>query len=328
MAEISVIVPCYNNAQELSKCMESLLNQTMKVDIIIVNDGSTDDTRQVAERYAAEHGQVRVLNKENGSLPQARKSGLSMVRTPYVGFADSDDWVEPNMFETLYKAVTEHNADIACANLYRDWPDGKVTAGLPRYEEDSLLDPAKAMRTLHREEGVFAAVWNKLYKTELFDGVVFPTGNFMGEDYATTIQLLPKAKKIVMIKERLYHYVMHASSMSRGTFGPSQRQGYRVFKEARKKLLEDYPELRREIGHYHCMRNLVVIVTMGRSRTYDREIGREILTDVRQQLGSFLTASYVRPALKCAALAASVHYRVLGGLYRVMIRVAGREPRI
>ena len=119
MVKVSIIVPVYNVEQYLSKCLESLVNQTLDdLEIIVVNDGSKDDSAQIAQRYAAQYpDKVRYLEKENGGLSDARNFGIDYANGAYLAFVDSDDFVLPTMMEEMYELCQKHDADIAICNL-------------------------------------------------------------------------------------------------------------------------------------------------------------------------------------------------------------------
>lgn len=321
MGDITVIVPCYNGAELLPRCVDSLLGQTVKdLSIIIVNDGSTDQTGAVAEAYAKRCPRVRVMTKSNEGLPQARKSGLAWVDTPYVGFVDSDDWVEPELYEKLLAALKAGRADIACAGLFMDWGD-HLRPVRQVHPTGSVLSGREAMCSMNRREDVYPYMWNKLYRSELFRGVNFPHGNFTGEDYVTTVQLLSRAERVAIVNEPLCHYMQTASSMSRGGFRPAHKQSYQSYQQAEKVLIQRYPEFQTEIRSYLCTEYLSFLVAMSRNKVYDRVIAQEVMVYVRRHLRDYLKASYVEKRYKVSALAAAVNYRVLAGLYRLQARL-------
>ena len=124
---ISVVVPAYNTEAWLPRSLDSLLAQTYEnLEIIVVNDGSTDDTGNVLDTYAAKHPQVKVIHKENGGLSDARNAGLAIATGSYIGYVDSDDWIEPDMYEILMRIIDEQQVDIAHCGYQMVFPDGHV----------------------------------------------------------------------------------------------------------------------------------------------------------------------------------------------------------
>ncbi len=120
MPKVSVIIPVYNVEKYIRECLDSVVNQTLKdIEIICVNDGSPDNSLAILEEYAAKDTRIKIINQENAGLSCARNAGLQIAQGEYIGFVDSDDWVDLDFFEKLYKTAKEYNAEIACADLYR-----------------------------------------------------------------------------------------------------------------------------------------------------------------------------------------------------------------
>lgn len=317
MREITVIIPAYNAAGYLPRCLESLLIQKRPIEIIVVNDGSTDETGRIAAEYAARHDNVIAVNQENAGSGMARKAGLALVRTPYVGFVDSDDWVEADMYEKLHDALVTSGADVACCGLTLDWPNRseKLTQS---HDTGSVLNTEEAMRSLHRREDVFQYVNNKIYKIELFEGVLIRSKNFIGEDYAVMTQVLDKADRIVIVNEGSYHYVQTPVSVSRSGYMPQHELAYRIYKEEEIALIEKYPALKDEIRNYVMTEYLAFLAAMGRSNVYNHEIAEDIMRFARSNLIGYLRAPYVEARFKASALATAVHYRIMTALYRAV----------
>ena len=120
MAKISVVVPVYNVEAYLERCLDSLINQTLSdIEIICVNDGSTDSSPEKLEEFAKKDSRIKIINQENGGLSAARNTGIEAATGEYIGFVDSDDYVDLDFYEKLYNAATSHNADISCTSIIR-----------------------------------------------------------------------------------------------------------------------------------------------------------------------------------------------------------------
>ena len=118
---VSVIVPVYNNEAYLPQCLDSIVTQTLSdIEIILVNDGSTDQAGEICKEYAAGDSRIRFLDQENRGPSSARNAGLEVAKGEHIGFVDSDDWIEPHMYERLVQIATEHDCDIVWANVYRN----------------------------------------------------------------------------------------------------------------------------------------------------------------------------------------------------------------
>lgn len=220
---ISVIVPIYNIANYVEQCIESLLAQTYKnMEIILVDDGSTDMCPEVCDRYAAKDSRVVVIHKQNEGLVRARKTGLQAATGEYIAYVDGDDWIEPNMIERLYNILIEQDIDIAMCGRFEDIGDTHrpVYHGIPegRYDRQALMDkvyPNMIVNGAFFEWGVFPGVWDKLFKRECLEKYQMAVDDrlTMGEDAACVYPCLLNADSIYVLRECLYHYRQLPSSM-------------------------------------------------------------------------------------------------------------------
>ncbi len=139
MDKISVIIPVYNVEPYIRKCIDSVINQTyINLEIILVDDGSTDNSGKVCDEYATKDKRVKVLHKRNGGVSSAKNAGLKEVTGKYLGFVDSDDWIEPEMYEILYNDLTFNNASFSTVNFFREY--GSHTEIMAAKEKMELVD--------------------------------------------------------------------------------------------------------------------------------------------------------------------------------------------
>ena len=316
MLDISVIVPCYNGAEVLSRCLDSLLKQTQPLkEIIIVNDGSTDGSEALAMQYAMQHPTVKVVTKQNQGLPQARKTGVEAASGSYIGCVDCDDWVEPNAYECLYNALINSGADIATAGFCNCYSSGAKKAAPQTFADGSVHTGAQAFHALHTRQDVFPYMWNKLYRKELFDTITFPEGNFTGEDYVTLIQLLKKAGSVVTVTKQLFNYWSSDDSMSRGGFRPSHSLSYSYYKQAAADLISTYPEMESDVHCYMAVEYMAYILAMNRNKNYDMDMLRDIRRYIRTNLCRLLSNRDFPLLYKGSAAAFAIHHRLLTTIY-------------
>lgn len=198
---ISIIVPVYQVEEYLPQCIESILDQTYtNLEIILVDDGSKDKSGQLCDEYAKREQRIRVIHKQNGGVSSARNAGLTIASGEYIGFVDSDDWIEPEMYEALYNAM-EYNTNIAVCNYYYDdvGKERMVMCG-----KEGKLNTCSALEMLVSDETPNYA-WNKLYHKEIFKRIVFPQGKKF-EDVAVMYLLFEKAETVCFVNKSLYHY--------------------------------------------------------------------------------------------------------------------------
>lgn len=219
---VSVIVPVYNVSKYLERCVERLSQQTYKdVEIILVDDGSTDDSGSICDRWATLDTRVRVIHKVNGGLSSARNAGLEVARGKYVAFVDSDDFVETDYILKLTECAESRNVDVVICN-YRFVDDDGASIdndNYTKYSRKDSFDYYEALKLFEDKQyrTFFDVVWNKLYKKELWEGVRFPEGVGVVEDITVMPRIYHKAHSLCVIDNTLYNYVYRAGSLSHST---------------------------------------------------------------------------------------------------------------
>ncbi len=208
---ISVIVPIFKVERYLKKCIESIINQTYSnLQIILIDDGSPDKCGKICEKYAAKDNRIQVVHKENGGLSDARNVGISIAKGEYIGFVDSDDYLENNMYEYLFNLLNLHNADVSICNFY-NVIEGKqkinnIDDGIKIYNKVDIL------KEILLDETIQSYAWNKLYKKSLFNNIKYPVGKTY-EDIGTTFYILENCNKVAVTGKPLYNYVKRKNSI-------------------------------------------------------------------------------------------------------------------
>lgn len=219
--KITVIVPVYNVENYLNKCLDSIITQTYKnIEIIVVNDGSTDASGEICKEFAEIDHRIIYIEQENAGLSAVRNTGLEIMSGDYVTFVDSDDWIEQDYLETLYKKIVEYQADIAVGNYYSfNESEGMFyfhILGDSYYEK--VYDNVSIFENLYDSQEIksFALIsaWGKLYKAGLFEQLRFDIGK-LGEDGYLNQKIYLLAEKIVYIHKGIYSYRIRNNSLSR-----------------------------------------------------------------------------------------------------------------
>ena len=211
---ISVIVPIYKVERFLPKCLDSILAQTYKnLEIILVDDGSPDRCGEICEEYAKKDSRVRVVHQTNQGLPSARNSGLKIAQGQYIGFVDSDDYIDPDMYEYLYHLITKDNAAIAMCNFCEDEGARSANPIKKCYE-------VKPFQQLF-ELADWMYVWNKLYTRASIGNLLFNPALIFGEDLGFMFEMAKKNLPVALGNEAKYHYRRNQNSNSAtNTFHP------------------------------------------------------------------------------------------------------------
>ena len=228
--KVSIVVPVYNCAEYLEKCLDSLVNQTISSkEIIVVNDGSTDNSQEIIDSYAAKYPDLIVaLQKENGGLSDARNFGAKHALGLYIGFIDSDDYVEKNMYSSLYKAIRETKSRIAIGQYFHHKLAGASTVeGRLPFENGAVFDGNDFL--LHQHVMV---VWNKLYHRDIVRRFPFPITWF--EDVAWTPVVMSHTRRVCYVEKPFYHYVRREGSIASSHFDPRTLEGIKSVRYALK----------------------------------------------------------------------------------------------
>lgn len=235
--KVSILIPCYNAEAYLAQCLDSIKNQThQNLQIVLVDDGSQDDTLAIAEEYAATDSRIEVYHQENRGVSSARNVLLSKIKGDYFLFVDSDDWIELDMVEFLVSKATEHNADASMCGMFVN--NTPLKADFTEY----LLSREDCIEKFLFHNELRGSLWNKLVKTSLLHNARFHCGISYGEDALFCWHLLQNVQQVVMTDRQLYHYRMNDASISHSTFGSKKISGHQVWTYLCKETEQLYPE--------------------------------------------------------------------------------------
>lgn len=213
MIKVSVIVPVYNVEKHLEKCLDSLVNQTLKdIEIIVINDGSTDRSQSIIECYKNKYPAIiKVVNQTNQGISASRNKGIELSTGKYISFVDSDDYVKTDMLKKSYEYIEKTHADIIVWNYCEVNENGTILKEekLPKFKDTNLRQNPSLLFSIN------AAPWNKLYKRSLFDSVKFPKDRTKYEDLMTITKVLINANKISKLDQCYSYYVIRNNGETR-----------------------------------------------------------------------------------------------------------------
>lgn len=205
---ITVIVPVYNSEKTVKRCVESIMGQSeQELEILLINDGSTDKSQKICESLAEQDKRIRLINKKNAGVSAARNTGILYARGEYLQFVDSDDYIELDMCKTLLESIEQHKADISICGFHH-WYDGADVVKVPEFINSKVLDKggfAERFLELY-QHGFLNMPWNKLYRKDLVSDY-FEEDLSLGEDLLFNLSYLESVTSIGVVKEPLYHYI-------------------------------------------------------------------------------------------------------------------------
>ena len=256
---ISVIINVYNGERFIAKCLESIINQTYKnLEILVINDGSTDNTLKICEQYKDER--IKIITTENLGLSLSRNVGIENAQGEYLYFVDSDDFVENDVIEYLYNLCKQYNIPFSTCNPLTifdyDFSVDKIE------EHIDIIDSTEMLKKVLLAENVAGAIWNKLFKKELFDGVRFQ--NRIINDIVVTYKIVMKVDKIVYSNQKKYFYLKHKNAATvsgderpdrAADFYKASMERYEAVKEIYPNLIENDIGMLRNILRLYLVKN-------------------------------------------------------------------------
>lgn len=272
--KISIIVPIYNVEKCVDKCIKSIVEQTYKnLEIILVDDGSTDNSGALCDEWAEKDDRIIVIHKENEGLSDARNSGLKISTGKYVGFIDGDDWIEPDMYDYLYQLLTDNDADISVCEHYIAYDSEQLEAGGALSSDINVYDRKNALWELIQDETIHSFAWDKLYKADLFENIAYPTRRYV-QDMFTTYKLFEKCNKIVFGHEPKYYYYQRKNSIQKTRGEKLDWDQFCAYKDWSENIARVYPEWEQ----YLLVKWIAFTVSAYNSMLLREEIGVDTLT--------------------------------------------------
>lgn len=258
--KISIIVPIYNVEEYLPKCIDSILAQTLtEFELILVDDGTPDNSGKICDEYAKKDNRIKVIHKENGGVSSARNIGVDAACGEYIGFVDPDDYIRNDMYEVLYELCVKSNSEIGICKLGREI-DGTII----NKEEDiniKELNNIEGMRELFKGVLYRFSLCNKLFKRNCFNNVRFPEGR-IHEDLSTTYKLFANVEKCVYTTYDGYIYVKRENSILTSTYNEKRLQSFIAWNEILIFMGNEYKVIYDNVigtFTYWCMDNIYII---------------------------------------------------------------------
>ncbi len=253
---ISVIIPVYNVEKYISQCLDSVCNQTNKdLEIILVDDGSTDASGRICDEYACHDKRIQVIHQKNSGAAAAKNVGLQVASGEYLSFVDSDDFLEPNAYRYMIQIMQTQNADVVQCS-YRDVFKNHTKDHILKNTTLNQID----FLALFTEDWTCALLWDKLYRRSLFEGISFETGHKIDDEYFTYRGIM-NAKKIVRDSQIVYNYRKRASSVMYSSTSAQQIITDRVdyLRKRRKNVIAYFPQLRAVYDNHFL--NMMIILS-------------------------------------------------------------------
>ena len=309
---VSIIVPVYNCAGFLPRCVDSLLSQTYSsLEIILVDDGSTDDTSSVCDSLAESDSRIQVLHKTNGGVSSARNAGIEAAKGEYITFTDADDYVNPDHIECLIKLMERHHCDVSvCSYISEEEDKCSEQSCCNGSENEKCYDRNSAVCELLAGGAVGGYVWNKLYRRELLEGVEFRRDRKILEDLLFNFEVFGRVNRMVFCPAASYHYIQRGQSAMHRAFGEEHRVMVETAREIRDRLSGESQELADAGGGLLVTTILWVCDVMVEYGPYDAELFRTYRAEFRPLRKKYLFSSRVPLSYRASAIFFSMGFPV------------------
>lgn len=314
---ISIIIPVYNAEKYLSKCLDSVKNQTYQdIEIILVNDGSTDQSRLICEEYSKKDNRFIVINKENGGVSSARNSGLKVATGKYIGFVDPDDWIEKNMYERLYNLIIENSADISMCGYIKEYVDGSILYNTKK-SDIIRLNQKQALNSILNEEGFKGYLWNKLFSASLIKKdpkIIFDEEIHFCEDLLFCCKSILKSTNIVFDPTPYYHYIIHKRNASQSQFSIKKLTAL----DALGKIINLLNNIEGVSINNFINLYMHINISLLMNGIHEKKISRIILRDLKRNLYKFNLSNLKDRTVKISLTLGKIHVFLLYFVWRIL----------
>ena len=317
---ISVIIPVYNVEPYLKKCLDSVINQSYKkIDIVIIDDGSTDGSNVIIDKYAEKDKRISIIREKNRGISYARNAGLKNAKGSLITYIDPDDSVVNNYIEVLYSAIANNNSDVAIAGHVTRYPKRDYVHVC---DKDMTISGKEACNRLLYDNGIDTSLWAKIFKTSEAIKHPFPNGQIF-EDTAITGKLLADAKKISIIAKPIYYYNRRKKSITTTIFSEKKLDLIKSTEEVTNYILKKYPELQNAALRRILFSNLATLSQLSESRKGNETVKNELFSNIKQIRRKVLFDRRTPKRDKAAILATYLGYSFFRKSWRLYRRIRG-----
>ena len=302
--KVSILVPCYNVEKYIKQCLDSIIHQTYtNLQIVLVDDGSSDNTLNILNDYALQDSRIEVYHQENQGVATARNVLLSKIKGDFFLFVDSDDWIELDMIEFLVGKVKETKADvITCGNVINDTPVSS------EYNQKILLRNEAIERFLYHIE-FRGSLCNKLVKTSLLHNCKFHCGISLGEDALFCWHFLQYADKVLFTNRQLYHYRMNNDSICHSSFGPKKLSAHIAWEQICDETTKWWPQYLQIAQARHCIEDVLLLRDAAHSGYKNKNDIRMLQKSISKLLPMLFQVNITTFRMKCYAILISFSYQ-------------------
>ena len=314
---ISIIIPIYNTETFLRQCVDSVINQTYKnLEIILVDDGSTDNSGKICDEYALKDNRIKVIHKKNGGVSSARNAGLDIAKGDYIGFVDSDDFIEKDMYESLLNTIIRTKSQVVVCNWFK---------GVKNNWIQNKIFPTKEKLTVNEAlENFYWCMfcWNKLFDIKIIGKIRFPVNCGYGEDISFCLDIYKLCENIICLDKCKYYYrTNYNSALNAHKF----KKIYLLYIDVLQKEIEyveknDLIELKNKIYKHQIHTSTAWLGFIALEDKYDVESAKILLKYIRKNLFPFLKTKE-KISKKLFILISLINFNFARKIYRLALKL-------
>lgn len=289
---VSIIVPVYNTQDYLNNCINSILNQTYKnIEIILIDDGSTDRSAEICDQYAMIDDRVRVIHQKNSGVSNARNNGLEQSKGDYIAFVDSDDTIDKDFIEVLYNGFYESIDMTVCAfDVVKDQNGWDINNSIYKAEEKKVLSREEAIETVLYGKLFAGHSWNKMFRKKVLSNIKFHDNIYVFEDMLFVVEYLLKCNHVLYIEKPLYRYYIRDNSASHGTMSDKKMTAFNSLDIIDKRIENAYGKKFLPLVNYDRIQWIMYCYNI---LTYDKAGRKKYGYLLKEKLSIYISKSFI-----------------------------------
>ena len=320
-ALVSILIAVYNTEPYLRKCLDSVLTQTYNnIEIIIVDDGSTDNSLAICKEYEKKDSRVKVIHQENGGLAVARNTGIINSIGQYLCYLDSDDYIEPDYVEILLREMVAEDADVVVCGYYKEISTTKNVTMV--YECEGLIERKKAFIAMYTDNGFGAYSWNKMFKADLIkkEKIFFDPELRMTQDLLWATMYFAKMDKCVYVGRPLYHYLFNESSACRnikktGKFNEKFLTSLLAHEKTKELLAQEDKEIKKAFTGRYVNTYMRLILNLYYAGYPNKELLEKAHEKIKRNIGVYLAIPAYSLKQRMGAILAAINPKLFALVY-------------
>lgn len=317
---ISVILAIYNVDPYLAKCLDSILCQDYKnLDIVLVDDGSLDNSGKICDAYAEKDARIQVIHQKNRGVSGARNTGVAQAKGEYITFVDPDDYVCPDFISFMYELLCKYHAQIASCGAINIQPSGRQII-VDTDRSVHVMDKHEALERMCYNDGFYITLWDKLFDAKLFSDVYFPEGKLF-EDTGTTYKLVFKADTMVACCEPKYYYITRAESITTSFFKRSKLDYVEMAEQMGDDIVRVYPDLKPAADRKRLHAYFSTLCQLVNSSVYEKDVVQMLTAKIKTVRKSVLKNKRTPRRDKFAVVSLIFGFRFFSFAWKVYERI-------